>query len=182
MRKLWPVAWTLGLLLTAGVAAAAAQDPQAPASNPPATKQVSKKQDKKKKKKSDSSQNETSQDAKDRRAIHEVLQDFQDGFEGHSPNRVTAALDERFYDFPRFEDAVTQFVQQSSEIRLYLREATTEVKGDKAILIVDAEMAFSTKARATQDLKRQQRVQFDFARGSKGWKIIDINPRNFFTF
>jgi len=110
-----------------------------------------------------------------------VLGDFQDGFEGHSPRRVTDSLDERFEDFPRFEDAVTQFLERTSEMRINLRESTTEVKGDHATVIVDAEMIYTDKAKPTLDQRRRQRIQFDFVYNpKKGWKIFEITPRQFF--
>jgi hypothetical protein len=137
-----------------------------------------------KKKKDDSSQGaEDSPDnvAGARRAIKRVLSDFQDGFEGHSPRRVTDSLDERFEDLPRFEDAVTQFLERSSEMRMNFRESTTEVKADHATVIVDADMIYTDKAKPTQDQRRRQRIQFDFVYNpKKGWKIFEITPRQFF--
>jgi hypothetical protein len=154
----------------------AAQDQQQP------DQSKDKKKDKKKK-------DETGPGAEDspdnaagaRRAIKRVLTDFQDGFEGHSPRRVTDSLDERFEDLPRFEDAVTQFLERTSEMRINLRESTTEVKGDHATVIVDAEMIYTDKAKPTQDQRRRQRIQFDFVYNpKKGWKIFEITPRQFF--
>lgn len=142
-----------------------------------------KKKDKKKKQGEPSPGSEDSPDnvAGAQRAIKGVLGDFQDGFEGHSSRRVTGALDERFEDFPRFEDAVTQFLERTSEMRINFRESTTEVKGDHATVIVDADMVFTDKAKPTQDQHRRQRIQFDFVYNpKKGWKIFEITPRQFF--
>jgi hypothetical protein len=142
-----------------------------------------KKKDKKKKQDEPSPGSEDSPDnaAGARRAVKRVLSDLQDGFEGHSPRRVTDSLDERFDDLPRFEDAVTQFLERTSEMRINLRESTTEVKGDHATVIVDAEMIYTDKSRPTQDQRRRQRIQFDFVYNpKKGWKIFEITPRQFF--
>jgi ketosteroid isomerase-like protein len=92
-------------------------------------------------------------------------------------------LDQQFYDYPHFEDQITQFLEQNSEIRMFFREASTEVKGDKATVTVDGEMVYSTKAAPQREIRRQQTVEFFFQRQQKGgWKIYDINPRSFFTF
>ena len=53
-----------------------------------------------------------------KRVIKRGINDFQDGFEGHSPRRVTDMLDDKFEDLPRFEDAVTQFLERTSEMRM----------------------------------------------------------------
>src|SRR5713226_2125432 len=105
------------------------QDQQQP---PDQTKD--KKKDKKKKQDEPSPGSEDSPDnvAGARRAIKRVLSDLQDGFEGHSPRRVTGSLDERFEDLPRFEDAVTQFLERTSEMRINLRESTTEESRSRA--------------------------------------------------
>ncbi len=152
------------------------QDQQQP---PDQTKD--KKKDKKKKPEESSPEDSPDNAAGARRAIKRVLSDLQDGFEGHSPRRVTDSLDERFEDLPRFEDAVTQFLEHTSEMRINLRESTTEVKGDHATVIVDADMIYNDKARPTQDQRRRQRIQFDFVYNQKkGWKIFEITPRQFF--
>ena len=139
-------------------------------------------QDKKKKKKDDSGSEDSPDNvAGAKRAIKRALNDFQDGFEGKSPRRVTDMLDERFDDFPRFEDAITQFLERTSEMRINFRESTTEIKENHATVIVDAEMIYTDKAKPTQDQRRKQRVQFDFVYNpKKGWKIFEITPRDFF--
>jgi hypothetical protein len=119
--------------------------------------------------------------AAERRAISRVLRNLSSAMEGNSPRQFTVLLDERFYDFPRFEDGVTEFLKGSAEMRLFLREVSTEVKGDRATLLVDAEMTFASKDQPTAQQKRTQRIQFDFVRTGKGWKIYEISPRGFFT-
>jgi hypothetical protein len=117
----------------------------------------------------------------ERKNLSRVARALADAFEGNALRRITELLDERFYDFPRFEDQVTQFLQENREIRMYFRESTSEVKGDRATLIVDADMTFATKANPNLEQKRRERIQFDFVRTNKGWKIYEITPRKFFT-
>jgi hypothetical protein len=116
-----------------------------------------------------------------RRDVRRVLRDFSDGFEGSSPRRVMETLDERFEDLPRFEDQVTEFLKQSAEMRVNFRESSSEVKGDRAVVMVDAEMSYATKDAPQRPLRRRQRIQFNFQRTDRGWKIFEISPRSFFT-
>jgi len=182
------LALALAMALVGGPVIAAAFGISQPVRSPqdqqqPPEQTKNKKKDKKKKQDEPSPGSEDSPDnvAGARRAIKRVLSDLQDGFEGHSPRRVSDALDERFEDLPRFEDAVTQFLERTSEMRINLRESTTEVKGDHATVIVDAEMIYTDKAKPTQDQRRRQRIQFDFVYSpKKGWKIFEITPRQFF--
>jgi hypothetical protein len=149
------------------------------------TQEPEKKQDKKadkKAKKSDAAPvGDTADLATERKNLSRVLRALSDAVEGNSPRRLRDLLDERFYDFPRFEDQVTDFLRNNAELRMNFRESTAEVKGDKATLIVDADMTYALKTSTTQEKKRHERIQFDFVRTSAGWKIYEITPRSFFT-
>jgi hypothetical protein len=119
--------------------------------------------------------------ATERKNLTRVMRALSDTIEGNSPRRLRDLIDERFYDFPRFEDQVTDFLRDNAELRMNLRESTAEVKGDKATLIVDADMTYALKTSTTQEKKRHERIQFDFVRTATGWKIYEITPRSFFT-
>lgn len=177
MRRIGSLALVLALLGVVGCAAARTPGQQSQSN------QEKDKQKKKPKKEEPVPGPGESPDATaaDRRAISRVLRDFADGFEGKSPRRVTEKLDENFDDLPRFEDQVTQFLEQSGEMRVFVRESSGEVQGDRAILIVDAEMVYSTKRNPAREQKRKERIQFDFNRTNKGWKIFEVTPRRFFT-
>src|SRR5260370_30689410 len=125
MKALKKLSLALGLIMAlAGLpvvvaAFAMSQPARSPQDQQQPPDQPDKKKDKKKKK-DDSPGAEDSPDnaAGARRAIKRVLGDFQDGFEGHSPRRVTDSLDDRFVDFARFQAAVPRFLERTSEIRL----------------------------------------------------------------
>lgn len=176
MRRISSLALALALLWIPGFAAA-------PTPDQPAQEQQKEKAKKKSKKGEPVAGPDESADvtARERRAITRVLRDFGDGFEGNSPHRVMENLDERFDDLPRFEDQVTAFLKQSGEMRIFLREASAEVKGDHAVVIVDAEMIYTAKTNPGPQQRRKERIQFDFNRTDKGWKIYEITPRRFFT-
>lgn len=178
-------AWNAAVLvfgLILGLACVGAFVRSAAAQEKKQDEKKSDKKDKKQPKESEATGNEPLDMAAERKNIQRVLRSFQDGFEGKSPRRVAELLDSAtFYDFPRFEDLVTQFLEQNAEMRMYLRESTAEVKGNKATLIVDADMTFTDKSNPSAEKKRRQRIQFDFIRTPKGWKIYEINPRTFFT-
>lgn len=119
--------------------------------------------------------------ATERKNLTRVLRALSDAVEGNSPRRLRDLLNENFYDLPRFEDQVTDFLRDNAELRMNLRESTAEVKGDKATLIVDANMTYALKTSAKTEQKRRERIQFDFVRTAAGWKIFEITPRRFFT-
>ena len=116
-----------------------------------------------------------------RRAISRVIRNFRQTIEQQSPANLHRIVDDKkFYDFPRFEDGVTQFLLSVGEIRIFLREASVELEGDKAVMIIDAEMRYSDRDNVSRNQRRRQQIEFTFHRGERSWKIIEIKPRTFF--
>lgn len=116
-----------------------------------------------------------------RRAISRVIRNFGQTIEQQSPANLRRVVDDKkFYDFPRFEDGITQFLLSVGEMRLFLREVSVELEGDKAVMIIDAEMRYSDRDNVSSNQRRRQQIEFTFHRGERSWKIIEIKPRTFF--
>ena len=171
-----------GALLLAGLAfGPSLRNAAAQEQSKPQTEKKDKKADKSKSDAQATTGNEPMDVNKERKNLSRQLRAFQDGFEGKSVRRTLELIDSNtFYDYPHFKDQVTKFLEDSSEMRIYFRESTSEVKGDKATLIVDADMTYSLKTNAAAEQKRHERIQFDFVKTPKGWKIYEISPRRFF--
>lgn len=115
-----------------------------------------------------------------REAVARKLTELAETLEAKSSRRLVDLLTADFEDLPRFEDAVTQLFRQAAELRVFLRPASTEVRGNRATMIVDAEMIFSRRDRPGVDQRRRDRMQLDFVWTAQGWKIYQITPREFF--
>jgi hypothetical protein len=116
-----------------------------------------------------------------RRLVSRVLRDFREALEGSTVRRVMETLDDSMAELPRFEDQLTALLRQTLERRVFFRESSWDIKGDRASVLVDAEMILTARSRARTEERRRERIQFDFVRTSKGWKIMEINPRSFFA-
>jgi len=137
--------------------------------------------EKKEEKKKKSSGRERSEATEPREILRRVLRDLRGGLEALSPSTFRRlASEEKFYDFPRFEEELTVFLRSASELRLFFRGASTEIEGDKGVVIVDAEMIFATRDEPSQSRTRRARVTLNFERTAEGWRITEINPRSFF--
>jgi len=115
-----------------------------------------------------------------RETLARTLSQLGEIMEAKSARRLAEMLATDMEDLPRFEDAVTELFRQSGELRVFLRPASTEVKGNRATMIVDAEMIYSRRDRPGTDQRRRDRIQFDFVLTREGWKIYQITPREFF--
>lgn len=116
-----------------------------------------------------------------RQKVSRVLRDFREDLEGATARRVMEAIDESMTDVTRFEDQIAALMRGTLERRVFLRESSWDVKGDRASVTVDAEMILTTRTRARTQQRRRERLQFDFVRTAKGWKIAEISPRGFFA-
>jgi len=115
-----------------------------------------------------------------RETLARTLAEFGEILEAKSGRRLAEMLATDMEDLPRFEDAVSELFRQSGELRVFLRPASTEVKGNRATMIADAEMIYSRRDRPGTDQRRRDRIQFDFVLTREGWKIYQITPREFF--
>lgn len=116
-----------------------------------------------------------------RRVLSRILRNFTDGFEALSPSTLRDWVDrDKFYDYPRFEEGVTVLLRSVGEMRVFTREVNVQVQGDRAVMIVEAEMALASRKDPSRSEKRRERITFDFQRTAEGWLITEINPRSFF--
>lgn len=133
------------------------------------------------KKKSESKGREPSRPETTREVLSRVLRNYKQGLESLSPSAAGKQIDaDKFYDYPRFEENLTRFLESLGELRLFVREVNVQVEGDRAVMIVDAEMKFARRDKPDDGQQRNQQITFDFRRTASGWKITEINPRAFF--
>jgi len=111
-----------------------------------------------------------------------VLQQLADGLEGHSERLMLSAFDDNKMDgYLNFEDQIEAFFQHYDSFRVHFRidQATTE--GDKGVVLVDIQMEEIPRSTNAQPVRKNDQMRFEMERGKKGWKIVDLRPRNFFS-
>ena len=114
------------------------------------------------------------------RAMTNVIRQMQMDLEAASRRGILGNIDSaKFEDYPRFEDMVDRLTREDA-LRVYFRQVSHTVKEDAAQMIIDAEMELTRKDSASQPERRRQQIVIDFARTARGWKIINITPRDFF--
>ena len=114
------------------------------------------------------------------RALTNLIRGMQMDLESGSSRGVLANIDSaKFDDYPRFEDSVERLTREDT-LRVYFRQANNNINGDKAQTIVDGEMEMTRKDAASQLQRRRQQIVIDFELTDRGWKKINITPREFF--
>jgi len=169
----------LAVLIALGLLLAPAVTPFAKAAD---EKSEKKKEDKKKKKDSDGG-GERPVEMKDlNREVSRIIRELQFALEGGSARSVLELVDSaKFDDYPRFEDMVERLTREDS-IRAFFRQVHTapSLAEGKAQTILDAEMELSRKDGAGQLTRRRQQLVLDFEHSRRGWRIVNITPRDYF--
>ena len=117
----------------------------------------------------------------DERAAAAVLGTIRDGLEGRSARRLLSAFDaDKMDDYRSFEGQVDAYFASYESIRVTLRILQVSQENDRGIIL--AEFQLENDPRDGERLSRRQgQLRFVLERGPKGWKIVDFDPRGFFS-
>ncbi|MBI4463865.1 MAG: hypothetical protein HY647_04095 [Acidobacteria bacterium] len=114
------------------------------------------------------------------RVIAQTVRQMQFDLEGSSSRSFLSHFDSvKFDDYPRFEEMIERLLRENS-LRVFLRQVSNTIQQDTAQTILDAEMELTRKDAAGQIERRRQQLVIDFERTDRGWKIVNLNPRDYF--
>jgi hypothetical protein len=116
----------------------------------------------------------------DERAAAKVLGTIRDGLESRSQHRLLSAFDAGKMDgFLTFEDQIDAFFNRYESFRVTVRIIQTSEENNRGVIL--AEFQLESESRDGSFSRRQGQLRFELERGAKGWKIVDFNPRDFFS-
>ncbi|MGH9786053.1 MAG: hypothetical protein ACRD88_17930 [Terriglobia bacterium] len=114
------------------------------------------------------------------RSVMNVVRQMQFDLEASSRPGVLSNIDSaKFEDYPRFEDMIERLTREDT-LRVFFRQANHSIQEDRARTILDAEMELTRKDSAAPPERRRQQIVIDFERTPRGWRIVNITPREFF--
>jgi hypothetical protein len=142
----------------------------------------SKENKKKKEKKDKGSQDVVNTEVFSTAVANSVLNDLRDGLEGHTQRLMLSAFDSDKMDgYLQFEDQIEAFFNKYTSFNVYFRIAQSATEGPKGIVLVDIQLEEIPRGSAAPPIRKNGQMRFELERGKKGWKIVDFNPRNFFS-
>jgi hypothetical protein len=116
----------------------------------------------------------------DERAAAKVLGTIRDGLESRSQRRLLSVFDAGKMDgFLTFEDQIDAFFNRYESFRVTIRIIQTSEENNRGVIL--AEFQLENESRGGYVSRRQGQLRFELERGVKGWKIVDFNPRDFFS-
>ncbi|HWY69709.1 MAG TPA: hypothetical protein VNX88_13650 [Terriglobales bacterium] len=111
-----------------------------------------------------------------------LLQKLADGLEGHSDRQMLSVLDaDNMEGYLTFQQQIGALFQRYDSFRVHFRILQISSEGSKGVALVDFEMEEIPRVTDEQPVRKRNQLRFEMERGNKGWKIVDVHPRSFFT-
>ncbi len=117
----------------------------------------------------------------DERAAAAVLGTIRDGLESHSQRRLLSAFDHDKMDgFLTFEDQIDAYFAEYESFVVSMHIVQTSEENNRGIILADFQIE-NTPRGGGPVTSRKAQLRFELERGPKGWKVVDFNPRSFFS-
>ena len=144
-------------------------------------KKDKKEKDKKDKKKKNGADDVLNSEVFSPQVVQDVLGMIRDGLEGHSQRLMLSAFDgDKMDGYLTFEDQIQALFERYDELRVHYNVLQQSVDNGKGVVLVLFEMEERPKSGGASQRKGSQ-VRFELERGRKGWRVVDYNPRGFFS-
>jgi len=118
----------------------------------------------------------------DERAAADVIGTLRDGLEGHSDRLMLSAFDDNKMDgYLSFEDQIEAMFQKYDAFTVHTQIMSASAEGDKGIAVVRFQMEELPRGGSAVPSRKETEIRFELEKGKKGWKIVDLRPRGFFS-
>lgn len=113
---------------------------------------------------------------------NDLLFRLADGMESRNPRLTLGVFDPaRLSDYGRFSAQVNAWLRDHSSFRVYYKVRQTSVEDGRGIALVDFAYEAQPVTEGATPVRRHEQLRFAFERGRRGWKIVDVSPRAFFS-
>jgi hypothetical protein len=190
VRLLFPVfllvIWGVAAAQSSGSSSGSSQNPNDSSGQQQQQQQPDQSKDKKKRK-DKKDKDKGAQDVFDTEVFstavaNNVLNDLRDGLEGHTRRLMLSTFDaDKMDGYLEFEDQIEAFFNRYEAFSVYFRIVQTSTDGPKGLALVDIQLEEIPRGATSAPVRKNGQIRFELERGKKGWKIVDFNPRNFFS-
>jgi hypothetical protein len=111
-----------------------------------------------------------------------LLDQIGSGLVEHNRQRMLAAFDlARMTDGQLFEQQITSFLAHTGIIRVHYNGIEAGMEEGNGVATVDFEMDAGPRDDNLPPVRKQARLRLVAEKTDAGWKLIDLNPRSFFS-
>lgn len=110
-----------------------------------------------------------------------LLDQIRRGFEARDSRKMLGAFDpDRMQGYLSFKDQVEALFAQYSSFRIYVRIGDVSLEKDRGVVTAMIKLEGSP-VYGDVALSREAELSFELTHTERGWKIVDVSPRNFFS-
>jgi hypothetical protein len=111
---------------------------------------------------------------------NEILAQFREALAAHSQKKLFALFDaDRMQDYHSFQDQMKSYFSRNEAIRVNVHSIQTS--GENGVGVITAVFEVEVTPRYGSAVRKQAQLRFQLERHDKGWRVVDINPRDFFN-
>lgn len=111
-----------------------------------------------------------------------LLQQVTQGFVSDNQGQVLAAFDAaRMKNYAQFRDNVAALFDRYQSFRAAFRLRQSWPQGESGVVIAEFDLEGTPLEPGSPPFRRSAQLRFQFERGRAGWKIVDVDPRSFFS-
>ena len=117
----------------------------------------------------------------DAQVASRMLLQLSEALQGHSQKQFLGLFDlDRMKEGSLFKQQINSFFGQTDSIRVHLNLMDTSRDGDKANVVVEAEME-AMPSNGGAPGRRNERLTFTVVPVRDKWKFVEVQPRSFFS-
>lgn len=110
-----------------------------------------------------------------------LLDQIRRGLEARDSRKMLGAFDhDRMRGYLSFQDQVESLFAQYSSFRVYMRLQGVSLDKDHGVATVLVKLEGSPMY-GDAAMRREAEMSFELTRTERGWKIVDVSPRDFFS-
>lgn len=111
-----------------------------------------------------------------------AMNTLRNGLIGHSPDLMLSAFDrDKMAGYNAFADQVRALFEQYDSFRVYAHIIHSSVENGRGIVSLQFEMDKTPRDPTVPAIRKSGELQLEMEHSAKGWKIVDLRPRGFFT-
>jgi hypothetical protein len=111
-----------------------------------------------------------------------IMSSIHDGLVGHDSAKLLSAFDNtKMEGYQGFRAQVVAMFDHFEAFRVHFHITEVTADGTKGGFSADLELEKSPRANEGLPVRKRESVHFEVEQGSKGWKIVDLQPRSFFS-
>jgi len=94
---------------------------------------------------------------------------------------LSAFNDSKMDSYLNFQNQILAFFQRYESFHVHFRISQATGEANKGEVLVDFELEEVPRSADAQPVRKRDQLRFNIERGKKGWKIVDLRPRDFFS-